>query len=184
MSTCDFSTSAEPVPCRCAAPVPKNVLAGVQGPPELALFNIRAAGRDRIFGRNHFTFLGGAVLEFAPLQLQALLREADLYALPTRADSHAIASLEAMAMELPVITTPVGGVPDVVEEGVTGYLVPKDDPSALADRIRALRDDRSLRLRMGAAGRKRVAASFDARTVAATVIDVLKRAAASRSQAP
>jgi len=114
----------------------------------------------------------------------ALLREADLYALPTRADSHAIASLEAMAMELPVITTPVGGVPDVVEEGVTGYLVPKDDPSALADRIRALRDDRSLRLRMGAAGRKRVAASFNARTVAATVIDVLKRAAASRSQAP
>jgi hypothetical protein len=40
MSTCDFSTSAEPVPCRCAAPVPKNVLAGVQGPPELALPSI------------------------------------------------------------------------------------------------------------------------------------------------
>jgi glycosyltransferase involved in cell wall biosynthesis len=108
-----------------------------------------------------------------------LFRKADLYALPTRADSHGIASLEAMAMALPVITTPVGGIVDAVQEGETGYLVPKDDVDALADRIRRLKADRALRLRMGAAGRKRVEARFDAATIAASVVDLLKRAAAS-----
>ena len=117
-------------------------------------------------------------------QMVALLREADLYALPTRADSHAIASLEAMAMGLPVISTPTGGVTEVVQEGETGYLVPRDDLAALADRIRRLRADRGLRLRMGAAGRRRVEAHFNAQTIARTVVDLLKRAAASRSQQP
>ena len=84
-------------------------------------------------------------------------------------------------MGLPVISTPVGGVPDVVQEGETGYLVPKDDLPALADRIRRLRDDRELRLRMGAAGRRRVEACFNAATLAALVVDLLERAAASRS---
>ena len=114
------------------------------------------------------------------LRMVELLSEADLYALPTRADSHAIASLEAMAMGLPVISTPVGGVVDVVDEGETGYLVPKDDVEALADRIRRLREDRALRLRMGLAGRKRVEARFNAATIAATVVDLLEQAAATR----
>jgi glycosyltransferase involved in cell wall biosynthesis len=106
-----------------------------------------------------------------------LYREADLYALPTRADSHAIATLEAMAMGLPVISTPVGGVVDVVRDGETGFLVPREDPAALADRIRKLRDDRSLRLRLGRAGRQRVESEFNAETIAATVVDLLSRAA-------
>lgn len=111
----------------------------------------------------------------------SLFREADLFVLPTRADSHAIASLEAMAMGLPVITTPVGGVPDIMEEGRTGFLVPPDDLAALAERIRRLRSDPELRLRMGLAGRRRVETRFDADAIGAVVVDVLKRAAASRS---
>jgi glycosyltransferase involved in cell wall biosynthesis len=110
-----------------------------------------------------------------------LLRAADLYVLPTRADSHAIASLEAMAMGLPVVTTPVGGVPDIMEEGKTGFLVPRDDLGALLDRIRQLRDDPGLRVTMGQAARRRVEQHFDADAVAATVVDIMKRAAASRA---
>ena len=113
-------------------------------------------------------------------QMVNLLTQADLYALPTRADSHAIASLEAMAMGLPVIITPVGGVVDVVADGETGYLITRDDVDALADRIRRLRDDRALRLGMGLAGRKRVETRFNAATIADFVVDLLKRAAASR----
>ncbi|TMA71610.1 MAG: glycosyltransferase family 4 protein [Deltaproteobacteria bacterium] len=75
-------------------------------------------------------------------------------------------------------------VTEVVQEGETGYLVPRDDLAALADRIRRLRADRGLRLRMGAAGRRRVEAHFNAQTIARTVVDLLKRAAASRSQQP
>jgi glycosyltransferase involved in cell wall biosynthesis len=114
----------------------------------------------------------------------ALFREADLYVLPTRADSHAIATLEAMAMGLPVISSPVGGVVDVIEDGTTGYLVPRDDRLTLADRIRRLMSDRALRLRMGIAGRRRVERHFNAQTIAAAVVDLLKRAAASRSNPP
>lgn len=83
-------------------------------------------------------------------------------------------------MGLPVITTPVGGVVDVVADGETGYLIPRDDVDALADRIRRLRDDRALRLGMGLAGRKRVETRFNAATIADFVVDLLKRAAASR----
>jgi glycosyltransferase involved in cell wall biosynthesis len=106
-----------------------------------------------------------------------LFAEADLFVLPTRADSHAIASLEAMATGLPVISTPVGGVVDVVEDGVTGYLVPKDDLAALAERITRLRYDRDLRHRMGIRGRERVESRFNAETIASTVVDLLERAA-------
>jgi glycosyltransferase involved in cell wall biosynthesis len=108
-----------------------------------------------------------------------LFREADLFALPTRADSHAIASLEAMAMGLPVISTPVGGVVDVVLDGETGYLIPKDDLASLADRIGRLRQDRELRLRMGLCGRQRVESHFNADTIASSVVDLLKHAAAT-----
>lgn len=112
-----------------------------------------------------------------------LFRQADLFALPTRADSHSIASLEAMAMGLPVITTPTGGIVDIVEEGRTGYLIPRDDLAALADRLRRLRGDRALRLRMGAAGRQRVEERFNGETIADTVVGLLLRAAQARGQA-
>ena len=112
----------------------------------------------------------------------ALLRDADLYVLPTRADSHAIATLEAMAMGLPAISSPVGGVAEVIEDGTTGYLVPKDDRATLADRIRRLIADRALRLRMGIAGRQRVERHFNAEAISVAVVDLLKRAAASRPQ--
>jgi glycosyltransferase involved in cell wall biosynthesis len=112
--------------------------------------------------------------------LVRLFREADLFVLPTRADSHSIASLEAMAVGLPVITTPVGGIVDIIQDGETGFLVPRDDLEALADRIRRLRQDRAMRIGMGLAGRKRVETHFNGATVAATVVGLLRRAAESR----
>lgn len=114
-------------------------------------------------------------------QLITLFRSADLFALPTRADSHAIATLEAMATALPVITTPVGGVSDVVVDGETGYLVAPDDVAAVADRLRRLLGDRDLRLRMGSLGRNRVETRFNAATIAAWMVELMKRAAASKT---
>jgi glycosyltransferase involved in cell wall biosynthesis len=107
-------------------------------------------------------------------------RQADLFALPTRADSHSIASLEAMAMGLPVIATAVGGIVDVVEEGRTGYLVPRDDLEALADRIHRLRDP-GLRAEMGRRARQRVEARFDNAAIADSIVEVLRHAAETRS---
>jgi glycosyltransferase involved in cell wall biosynthesis len=69
--------------------------------------------------------------------------------------------LEAMAMELPVVSTRHSGIPEAVEDGVTGLLVPPGDEGALADALERLLSDPDLRERMGARGRERVAECFD-----------------------
>jgi glycosyltransferase involved in cell wall biosynthesis len=70
------------------------------------------------------------------------------------------AILEAMAAGLPVVATAVGGTPEVVEDGVTGLLVPPGDPKALAEAIACLLQDIDLRQQMGQAGRGRVTQHF------------------------
>jgi glycosyltransferase involved in cell wall biosynthesis len=69
--------------------------------------------------------------------------------------------LEAMAMQVPVIATAVSGIPELVEDGRNGLLVPPDDAHALADAAVVLLSDRGLRERLGRAGRRAVADAFD-----------------------
>jgi glycosyltransferase involved in cell wall biosynthesis len=64
--------------------------------------------------------------------------------------------LEAMAHGKAVVTTPVGGIPTVVEDGKTGLLVPTDDPVALREALERLLADADLRRRLGEAARQRV----------------------------
>lgn len=70
------------------------------------------------------------------------------------------ALLEAGAMEKPVICSPVGGMPEVVQNGKTGFIVPTNDTTALAEAIIRLLSDEKFRLRMGRAGRLRVSQEF------------------------
>ena len=75
--------------------------------------------------------------------------------------------VEAMAFGVPVVATPVTGIPELVRDGDTGLLVRQHDPAALADTIRRVLDDERLARRLTAAGRARVEADFDvARNVA------------------
>ena len=69
--------------------------------------------------------------------------------------------MEAMAARIPVVSTKVSGVPELVEDGVSGLLVNEGDPSALAEAINTLLDDEELRAAMGDAGHKRVVEDFD-----------------------
>jgi glycosyltransferase involved in cell wall biosynthesis len=79
---------------------------------------------------------------------------ADAFVVPSIAhETFSIAACEAMSCQRPVIGTRVGGLPEVVRDGETGYLVPPGDAAALADRIGALLGDPAERTRMGAAGR-------------------------------
>jgi sugar transferase (PEP-CTERM/EpsH1 system associated) len=90
----------------------------------------------------------------------ALLQAMEVFVLPSLSEGLPLSVLEALALERPVVATNVGGMPEIVQDGVTGYLVPPADPGALADRIlRLLRDARSA-AQMGRAGRKRVEAGF------------------------
>jgi N-acetyl-alpha-D-glucosaminyl L-malate synthase BshA len=77
------------------------------------------------------------------------LSVADVFLLPSETESFGLAALEAMACEVPVIASHVGGLPEVVREGETGYLVPVGDIQAMADRAGELFDSESFRLAMG-----------------------------------
>lgn len=68
---------------------------------------------------------------------------------------------EAMALGLPVVSTYHSGIPELVEDNVTGYLVPERDANALADKIAYLCDNTNIWPELGVAGRKRVEAGFD-----------------------
>jgi len=84
----------------------------------------------------------------------------DLYLISSSFEGLPVALLEAMAAGLPVVATAVGGIPEVVEPGVSGRLVQDGDVAGLAEAAIALAGAPELRARMGAAGRERVTASF------------------------
>ena len=69
--------------------------------------------------------------------------------------------LEAMAMGLPVVSTPIAGIPEMIADGVEGHLVPEADPHDLADALQRLFLDDTMARQMGAAGQAKVAAKFD-----------------------
>lgn len=81
------------------------------------------------------------------------LAKADLFVLVSGFEGFPLSILEAMRAKLPVIATDVGGVSESVIEGVTGFLVPKGDKGALADRLHRLLCERDLRIRLGEQGR-------------------------------
>jgi glycosyltransferase involved in cell wall biosynthesis len=89
-----------------------------------------------------------------------LYQRADVFVLPSWAEGLPVAVLEAMASGLPVVASRVGGVPDLVEDGVSGFLIPPRDPSALAVALERLIVDPDSRSRMGRAARAKVESSF------------------------
>ncbi len=80
--------------------------------------------------------------------------------------------LEAMVMGKPVVATNVGGIPDVVVDGKTGYLVAPGDPPALAEAVLKLALDPQLRSSMGAAGQQRITEQFSAATMVRKIVEV------------
>jgi len=94
--------------------------------------------------------------------LDRIYADLDLVALTSRNEGSPVSLIEAMASGRPVVATRVGGVPDLVEDGVMGYLVPPDDPEALAEAMVTLLADPDRRQAMGQAGRKRVIPAFSA----------------------
>jgi glycosyltransferase involved in cell wall biosynthesis len=89
------------------------------------------------------------------------LQQAALLVLPSYAEGVPIAVLEGIAAGLPVVTTPVGGVPDIFVDGINGFLVSPGDTPALARAISRLLDDQDLRCVMGQANRRQALAEFD-----------------------
>jgi glycosyltransferase involved in cell wall biosynthesis len=106
--------------------------------------------------------------------LADLFRDADLFCLPTTADAVPWAILEAQASGLPVISTRVGSIPDMLPEEC-GRVVEPGDPVALREALDEVLGDEGLLHAMGQAGRARVEAQYDAKTNTARLVELLDR---------
>ena len=95
-----------------------------------------------------------------PEKLDAAYDFCDVFALPSRGEGFGLVFLEAMSHCKPVVGGAHGGTPDIIEDGVSGYLVRYGEVSELADRLRQLFTDEPLRSRMGSAARQRVVHDF------------------------
>jgi glycosyltransferase involved in cell wall biosynthesis len=107
-------------------------------------------------------------------KLRALYSTCDIFALPTRADCYSLVCMEALAAGMPLVATRVGGIPDMIREGVTGHVVEADDPDALGDALERLVTDRALRERMGTAGRGEALLRFDSKANARSLFDFVR----------
>jgi len=99
----------------------------------------------------------------------------DISVLTSFSEGLSMTLLESMAYGIPIVATRVGGNPEVVEEGVNGYLVPVKDPLALVDRIVKLLKDRELRRKMGEEGRLRAERNFHVAGAANRYLEIYKR---------
>ena len=88
-------------------------------------------------------------------------READIFVLASFAEGVPVVLMEAMAMQIPCISTFVAGIPELIRNGIDGILVPPSDDRELAGAIQQLIDDSGLRRRLGTAGRARVIERYD-----------------------
>ncbi len=108
-------------------------------------------------------------------EIERYLNVADIFIHSAVADPHPRAVVEAMAAGLPVVAFATDGVAETVLDGLTGYLVPKEDRGAMTSALGELAGDPELRHRMGEAGRQRAVAEFSAEATGAGVARILQR---------
>jgi glycogen synthase len=122
-------------------------------------------------------------------KIRILYSHARVFACPSLYEPFGIINLEAMACETPVVGSHVGGIPEIIVEGETGYLVPlesvsrtdfnpknpEDFQKALADKINLLLDDEALATKMGKAGRARVLQIFSWESIAKTTFEYYQK---------
>jgi glycosyltransferase involved in cell wall biosynthesis len=148
------------------------------GGPESPLFMNYYVALKKLHRKLHLEdcvfFLGTQRFE----QVLVKYREADIFILPSviaedgSRDITPNVLIEAMAMKLPVISTTVTGIPEIVENEVSGILVPPNDENALADAIIKLINDSNLRKQLGESARKRIEERFDSKKNIGQYIDL------------
>lgn len=103
-----------------------------------------------------------------------VFENADIFAFPTYYDCFPLVLLEAMEFSLPIVTTYEGGVPDIVEDGIDGFLIKQMDVKALADKLEILIKNPELRKKMGDAGRKKYEEQFTLEKFENRLVEILE----------
>jgi N-acetyl-alpha-D-glucosaminyl L-malate synthase BshA len=135
---------------RVASEIPARLLMIGDGPERPRVFEL--AQQLGVIGRTHF--LGSFP------DVETVLGISDLFLLPSRQESFGLAALEAMSCEVPVVSSNAGGIPEVVEQGVTGFMADVGDVDTMADAALRILRNRELYLQMGAAGRAAAVGRF------------------------
>jgi glycosyltransferase involved in cell wall biosynthesis len=136
------------------------------------LVDVLALGQARLGDRFHHAGLVSDV--------PTVLRSVDILVNASDAEPFGLSVLEAQAVGVPVVGTAAGGIPDFVEDGVTGLLVPPRDPAALARALRRLADDPALRARLASAAAVEVRARHGITARARTLADLYRAVARPR----
>jgi glycosyltransferase involved in cell wall biosynthesis len=105
-------------------------------------------------------------------EIRGYYEHADIFVLPSFAEGVPTVLMEAMAMGLPVVTTRIAGIPELVEDGQSGFVVPPGRVDALVDAVRRLASDPDLRRKMGERGRAKVIAEYSIEPSAARMRDM------------
>jgi glycosyltransferase involved in cell wall biosynthesis len=113
-------------------------------------------------------------------EMVAFYRRADVFLIPSYGEGFPNSMLEAMSHALPVVGAPAGAIPEVIEQGVGGFLNPADDAIGLARDVRTLADDPALRHAMGAHNHALVSEVYALDAVFARFDSIWERAAAAR----
>ncbi len=116
--------------------------------------------RNKIEARTEELGLGDAIKLLGYTEPQTFMQQIDVLALCSVIENLPYCVLEAMSCRLPVVATNVGGLPDLVENGVTGFLVPPHDAETMADRLQCLVEDPEERFSMGDRGYEKVRREF------------------------
>lgn len=109
-------------------------------------------------------------------QVRELLLMTDVFVMASFAEGVPVVLMEAMAAGVPVVATKIAGIPELVEAGVSGFLVPPGDAKSLATRVNELLDHPDQRDRFGAAGRAKVTREFNIESEAAWLCEILTEA--------
>ena len=112
-------------------------------------------------------------------EMERLLSVSDVLLLPSELESFGLVALEAMASEVPVVATRVGGIPEVVSEGTDGYLFEVGDTAAMAEATVDLLGDPDRRRRMGRAGREHAKGAFCHQDIVKQYVELYERVIAS-----
>ncbi|MBS1884101.1 MAG: glycosyltransferase family 4 protein, partial [Actinobacteria bacterium] len=160
--------------------------AGLIGGGRRAALEVAGAGGSLAELEAEATRLGIAErVDFLGPVSQARLRElyerTTIFCLPSFAEGVPVVLMEAMAMEVPVVTTRITGIPELVEDGATGILVRPGRVDQVEQALADLLDDPGLRARLGKAGRAKVAAEFDVEKTAARLLEIFRRRLATGS---